>query len=223
MERTGIKTILFLLAFVAQSHAEVKPDSTVFPTHAVYEITQESEISYAIDLKILLAFQTTISGKTSDIKGEITLLPEPASDSVEKKQPVTGELFVAAGTFRSGVGRRDADIREILQSAKYPQIIFSISGIESGPDVKFSRLSGAMVVKGVLDFKGKKKEIALPVQATPKGDKLLVDGKLELKLSDFGITPPTFGYFLGRTSDNITLTLHLVAENKKAGFFSTSL
>jgi polyisoprenoid-binding protein YceI len=221
MKRTGIKTILFLLAFVVQSHAEGKIDETRPKLEKeIYQFTNESEISYAVDVKILLAFQTTVSGKTSDIKGTINLNADKSPESTVKSPPVTGELFVDSGTFRSGIGKRDADIREILQSDKYPQIVFSITGLESVSPQKSGQLSGPMTVKGNLDFKGIKKEITFQVVSTPKGGKLYVDGKIPLKLTDFGINPPTLGIFIGRATDEITLSLHLVAESKKAGFLS---
>jgi polyisoprenoid-binding protein YceI len=221
MRHTGLKTALLLVAFVTQSHAgSIPEESKPRPVKAVYEITAGSEISYAVDVKILMAINSTANGKASGVTGGFTINPVASADVASKQNPVSGELFVDVTSFRSGVGKRDSNVRRLLESDKYPQIKFAIMDIEPQATAQSGTFSGGFTVKGSLDIRGKAREISFPVVVSPKGGKLLIDGNFQLKLTDFGIDPPTVAVFVGRAKDEISLNVHLVAEAKKPGLFA---
>jgi polyisoprenoid-binding protein YceI len=223
MRDATFRTALFLLAFVAQSHAEVNMGETKPRVEkAVYQITSESEISYAVDVKILLAFDSSVSGRTSGISGTLAVDQESPTEMTAKQTPVSGEIFVDVTTFRSGIGKRDSSVRRLLESDKYPQIRFSILDIEPRDVSRPDALSGTFIVKGRLDIRGKTKEISFPVVISPKSNKLAIDGKFSLKLTDFGIDPPTVAIFVGKAKDEILLNVHLIAESKKPGLFASN-
>ena len=222
MKYQGIKFTLLLLALIAKSVAEGTPEDKIpRPERAVYQITGESEITYAVGVKILLAFDRTVSGKTSDVTGTIRLNEEALAEPAAQQNTVSGELFVDVAGFRSGIGKRDANVRELLESDKYPRIKFTLFNIEPNSNLNPESLSGVYFVTGNLEIRGRTKEVSFPVVISPKGKKLAIDGSFFMRLTDFGVTPPTVLIFVGQASDEVALSVHLIAESKKPGMFST--
>lgn len=223
MNKPVMMTALMVLTLVARSFAEAPvveaPKSA--PEKMVYHITGESEISYAVPIKILLAFDRTAGGRTNGVTGTITLNPAPNADVAVQQTPVVGELFVDVGAFRSGIGKRDARVRNLLEFDKYPRIRFAISGVEPRNNLKADSLSGVYVVSGILEIHGVAKEASFPVDISARGGGLAIDGNFSIKLTDFGVTPPSLAIFVGQASDEVALNVHLIAEGVKPGLFAS--
>lgn len=224
MNKPVMMTALMVLTLVARSFAEAPTveASKPAPEKTVYHITGESEISYAVPVKILLAFDRTAGGRTNGVTGTITLNPAPNAAGVAGIQtPVVGELFVDVAAFRSGIGKRDASVRNLLEFDKYPRIRFAISGVEPRNNLKADSLSGAYVVSGTLEIRGVAKEVSFPVDISPRWGGLAIDGNFSIRLTDFGVTPPSLAIFVGQASDEVALNVHLIAEGIKPGLFAS--
>lgn len=223
MNKPVMMTALIILTIVAQSFAEAPTEEAPkpVPEKTVYQITGESEISYAVPVKILLAFDRTAGGRTNGVTGTITVNPAPNAEVAGQQTPVVGELFVDAGAFRSGIGKRDASVRNLLEFDKYPRIRFTISSVEPHNNLKPDSLSGAYVVSGTLEMRGMTKEVSFPVEISPKWGGLAIDGNFSIKLTDFGVTPPSLAIFVGQASDEVALNVHLIAEGIKPGLFAS--
>lgn len=215
-------TALIVLTLVAQSFAEAPTGEAPKPApeKTVYHLTGESEISYAVPVKILLAFDRTAGGRTNGVTGTITVNPDSNAEVAGQQTPVVGELFVDVSAFRSGIGKRDASVRNLLEFDKYPRIRFAISGLEPRNNLKPDSLSGAYVVSGILEIRGVAKKVSFPVDISPKGGRLAIDGNFSIKLTDFGVTPPSLAIFVGQAGDEVALNVHLMAESIKRGLFA---
>lgn len=88
---------------------------------------------------------------------------------------------------------------DALKEKKFPQIKFTLKG--DGP----CTVSGKNAdIAGVLTLAGKTKEIKAPVDFTILSDRqFTVSGKVRLKMSDFGIDPPTALFGTVKTDDEV--------------------
>ena len=144
-------------------------------------------------------------GTTNAVAGDILVDPAnlPASQ--------VGEIVVDISQLRTDEPMRDNAIRrEWLQSARYPLARFNngrITGIPAtvteGQPFKF-QITGDMTVRLVT------KPVTWDAEATIEGDTLRATATTRLKMSDFGVEPPSLLDL--RVEDDVELTLDFVAN-----------
>ncbi|MCA8960414.1 MAG: YceI family protein [Planctomycetes bacterium] len=102
-----------------------------------------------------------------------------------------GRVEADARTIRTGVDGRDEEMRSLLLVDEHPQLRFELDSLEVGEvDREKSRVTGT--VHGTLAIAGVSKPLAMPVTITlDRSRRLTVDGQCPVKVSDFGITPPS--------------------------------
>lgn len=95
--------------------------------------------------------------------------------------------------------------RDALKEKEFPQIKFTMK--ENGPHA----VSGGNAnITGMLNLAGKTKEIKAPVDFTILSDRQFsVSGKVRLKMSDFGIDPPTAILGTIKTDDEVEVNYDL--------------
>ena len=81
---------------------------------------------------------------------------------------------------------------------------FRLSWIESAATNDTYRAVGLLQIAGV------EKEVALDLRATPSTSAILVNGTTTLKMTDFGITPPSLFIGLVQVSPTITVSFETV-------------
>ncbi len=117
-----------------------------------------------------------------------------ADGSVSEIQYVKFSAPVAK--LESGKNIMDNKAHDALKEKKFPQIKFILK--EGGVSV----LSGKAELTGILTVADKSKEIKLPVDFNISSDRQFkASGKVRLKMSDFGIEPPT-AFFGTLKTDN---------------------
>jgi hypothetical protein len=104
-------------------------------------------------------------------------------------------------TFHEGF---DRDLHAALKTALFPDVTFSLSWIEPAAAI------GTYRAVGILQIAGVEQEVALDLQATYSTSAILVNGKTALKMTDFGITPPSLFLGLVQVSPAITVTFETV-------------
>ncbi|MCB9246008.1 MAG: YceI family protein [Flavobacteriales bacterium] len=101
---------------------------------------------------------------------------------------------------------------EALKYEKYPKIIFNLTRVVSFNKVGTS--SYALKVQGNLKIAGVSKLIYLDVTGQTSGrDIVKFQTSKDLKMSDFGITPPTAFFGAMTTSNEITLKFDLTLKH----------
>jgi len=94
-------------------------------------------------------------------------------------------MIAKVSSFDSKSSNRDAHMLEVVESLKYPNISFqSTSVAESGKD--------KLLVKGILEFHGVKKETSFEVISKKKDKETIVSGNFIFLLEDFKIERPSF-------------------------------
>ncbi|AGY58662.1 YceI family protein [Gloeobacter kilaueensis] len=147
------------------------------------------------------------TGKTSDIKG--TLSYDDQSGELLK-----GEVQVGLATIDSGNGVRDARMRaEFLQTDKFPTASFSVERLEGFPKFSEWRLWGLKQtgrIVGQLTIRGITRPVSFDAVAVFLGNELQITAKSQIKMSDYGISPPSIVFVT--VEDGIGLQVQAVAK-----------
>ncbi|MEY2586704.1 MAG: hypothetical protein RLY11_553 [Bacteroidota bacterium] len=132
----------------------------------------QSSITYAMN-HIMHAWE----GTSNQLNGIVQL---NNSGQVEKVAIIT-----KVSAFDSKSSNRDAHMMEVTEALKFPTISFQSTSIEYANKEK-------LLVKGLLDFHGVKKEISFEGAMSKKGTKTIVSGNFIFLLEDFKIERPSF-------------------------------
>lgn len=132
----------------------------------------KSTITYAMN-HILHAWE----GTSNQLNGLVQLNTNGQIDKVA--------MIAKVSSFDSKSSNRDAHMLEVVESLKYPNISFqSTSVTESGKD--------KLLVKGILEFHGIKKETSFEAMSKKKEKETVVTGNFIFLLEDFKIERPSF-------------------------------
>lgn len=144
----------------------------------------------------------TVIGKTGDVSGEINL-------SGENLRSVSGTITVKAVTIKTGNRLRDKNMREdYLETDRYPEIVFRIERMVSGPASLSKGEESTYTLEGIFEIHGVKKKIIVPATVSSG-----TDGGMEVKsefvigLSDFQIKRPSF--LIMRLAEEVKVSVKL--------------
>jgi polyisoprenoid-binding protein YceI len=166
-------------------------------------VSADSTASYSVHEKFLQQNLPGIAvGKTSAVAGSLVF-----SAGAVKPSQVT----VDVSTLKSDKGQRDQVIKnQGLESSKYPQAEFSITGVE-GTVPAIAGQEVAFKLKGNLKIHGTEKPVVWDAKAHTEGNKLFLTGTIQFKMDQFGITPPSKLGII-EVDDNVQLDVTLVGQ-----------
>ena len=123
-----------------------------------------------------------------------------------------GEIVVSAPTGESGNGSRDKRMhKEILETAKYPDVVFHPRQIEG----KVGRTGTSDVkLSGVLSIHGSDHDITALVHAELTGDRWHGTSTFEVPYVEWGIKDPS--HFLLKVKPVVSVELEMSGEIKSA-------
>jgi polyisoprenoid-binding protein YceI len=97
--------------------------------------------------------------------------------------------------------------QDALKSDKYQQIKFDLQSVSG---LKISAVDFSGIANGNLFIAGKSRRIEVPFKGKINGNEsLLITGNEKIKMSDFGITPPTAMLGTLKTGDEVTIKFEL--------------
>ncbi|CAQ05014.1 YceI family protein [Corynebacterium urealyticum] len=144
-----------------------------------------------------------------------------ADNSTEEN--IKGDLQVTDGTLTEGlvevrvagissdVEKRDINVRRsILHTEDYPKAKFSITEPVDLSKVPEDGSVGEVEVTGDLTLRGESNKVTAPLKVLRTGDKVVVQGKVPFKRSDFNIE--TREFVAAKIADEGTIDLLLVFE-----------
>jgi polyisoprenoid-binding protein YceI len=135
----------------------------------------------------------TIDPETKDIIAKVQ-----KGDSIES---ISGEFIINSSTLVSDNKDRDKHMYEVLKSSITPTISFTITSIEKVED-KYQ-------INGNLKMNNVTKKISSLATISEK-ESLSMDGDFSIKLTDFGIEPPTMFFLTVRNQVDIKYTFSFV-------------
>jgi len=153
--------------------------------------------------------------------GSVTWSATDASACVVDIRVPVDQLEVDAPAMRAQVGLEGdlgdgtrQDVRQHmleedqLDGAHHPEISFHASSC--------SGTEGPVTVTGTLEIHGVARSVSAPMTVAPGPDGFRAQGSLQLRTSDFGITPFTALLGTVRVADELTLTVDVVGSRSQA-------
>lgn len=140
----------------------------------------------------------TFSGKTDQIDGFIYWKGD--SLSLESSQ-LHFEVNLAG--FDSGLGKRDRDMREVLDTDQWPKAVYK-GEITELAAVDTSVTAFRVMTRGTLSLHGVEGAIEVPGLVVVEGERSKVEAAFSLKLADYAIEAPSLAAFI-KVSQEIDL------------------
>lgn len=106
-----------------------------------------------------------------------------------------------------GDSTMDGKLREALKAGEHPRITFVLSSYEATVEGSSAVIHAA----GVLTIAGVAKTVVLTGTANRTGDHVQGRGSVALRMTDFGVSPPTALVGVLRTHDEITIRFDVQA------------
>jgi polyisoprenoid-binding protein YceI len=140
------------------------------------------------------------------VNGALTL-----TDAAKK----TGNAVVSipVTSIKSQHGKMDKLMAEALKASKNPEIRYELTGSQlvSGDAANF-----AVKTTGKLTIAGVTRDVAMNVSGTQSADgKLVMTGQAPIRMTDFGIKPPTAMLNTIKTGDDVKVTFRWVVAAAK--------
>ena len=101
--------------------------------------------------------------------------------------------------------------KQVLESDKYPQIVFKAAGLTA---LKKDGEKRSFTLTGTLNFRGVARQVSFPVAATFSKDAITATGSAKFKQSDFGITPYADALGAIKVGDEMTVSFSVVAKSQ---------
>ena len=149
----------------------------------------------------------SIEFKSNGIGSELTLDP---GDLVA--QDLRATVRIPANSLVSDSRRLTSNMHDYLKVGDHPYIEFELEGLALNGDHNSGSNSFTTDVEGLLTVTGKSRKIAFPVEWKREDATVILSGKAELKMSDFGIDPPTMMFGTLRAADEVTVEFQWVLQ-----------
>lgn len=123
------------------------------------------------------------------------------------------QLRIPVTTFRCGNSVMESDLRRAMKSESHPDVSFSLRGLKSGIRHDLNNGIYRARVEGELSLAGVRRIIDVEVAVRRVSRKRFrVSAELPLKMTDFGISPPTALFGAVRARDQLTVRFDLMLE-----------
>jgi polyisoprenoid-binding protein YceI len=162
-----------------------------------YAVDTDSRAGYRVD-EVLSGQDVTVVGRTSDVRGEVT---------------VAGAVLTAASievdltTVETDDSGRDRQFQRILDTGRHPTATFvlaspvDVSGLASG--------AATLEATGTLTIKGVSHEVTATLEARATADGAQVSGTIPVTFSDYGVAAPDLGFVQVEDVGTIEMLLEL--------------
>lgn len=140
-----------------------------------------------------------------------------------EKLPDLGKVRVSLKThveipvksLKSGHSGMDDNTYKALKSPLYPKIIYDMEKVSVKTLPKMSNLTAEFDTVGRLSIAGVTRTLKMPVTVKALEDQQFeISGSTKIKMTDFGVTPPTAIFGLLRTGDQITMRFIWTLDRK---------
>lgn len=122
----------------------------------------------------------------------------------------TVNVVVPSEKLDCGNGTMNEHMRKALKAKEFPTIVFRATSY----DLARTSESVGVALTGTLTLGGVEKPITVKAQAKPGADgTLIVSGTREVRMTDFGLKPPTLMLGTMKVDEKITVGFEIVLKN----------
>ena len=172
------------------------------------------KLSIAALLLVSSVYAGNLSFESGTIKAHTEVFGDSSIDPVFKKATshlsmgetaasLRGSMEVSIADFISDNAKRDSNMRETMESDKFPKASFEIKEV-------VSKGGENVILKGVMSIHGVSKPISFEGSVSEEGSKVRVKAKSSMKMTDYGITPPKMVFLTVR--DQVDLNVDVVLK-----------
>ena len=178
-------------------------------TVLVLPAAAESRRWLPIPSRSVAAFDAThrlgdFSGRAEGVTGEFQ------ANTTDLRAGVTGVARVRVAALRTGNESRDRDMRKLLDVDRFPEIRFTIGGVDPSFNSVTPAADTLLTVKGGLSLHGLERPVTFFARVRLRDDRIWVRGEARIRLTEFGMTPPSRLFF--KVEDQITISFDLTLE-----------
>ncbi|HYI08511.1 MAG TPA: YceI family protein [Thermoanaerobaculia bacterium] len=139
-------------------------------------------------------------GNVAQLTSATARFPEPAF-----------RLSVPVMTLRCGNRQMERDMYRALRAGQHPAIEFRFEGLAGGVNHDIDRSSYKARITGVLSLAGATRNVTLEIEAqrVTRG-RFRFRARLPLRMTDFGITPPTALFGIVKAKDDLVVQFDLL-------------
>ena len=146
--------------------------------------------------------------EVQDFSCSIMLLPEPETLLIQ-----AASFNAKAGSIKNQSSIMNNKTHDALMTDRYPDITFQASAKEV---LRINQGSFQGSLTGTLRIAGEANRITLPFTGEIlSGAEVLISGSEELRMSDFGIRPPTAILGTLKTGDEVTVDFRMVLKRER--------
>jgi polyisoprenoid-binding protein YceI len=144
------------------------------------------------------------SGRGEGVTGEFQV------DTADLRASITGVARVRVAALRTGDETRDRDMRKVLDVDRFPEIRFTIGSVEPSFNAVTASADTLLTIKGGLALRGVERPITFLARVRLREDRVWVRGESRIRLTDFGVQPPSRLFF--KVGNEITIGFDLTLE-----------
>ena len=144
------------------------------------------------------------SGRGEGVTGEFQV------DTADLRAGITGVARVRVAALRTGNETRDRDMRKVLDVDRFPEIRFTIGSVEPSFNAVTSSADTLLTIKGGLALRGVERPITFLARVRLREDRVWVRGESRIRLTDFGVQPPSRLFF--KVGNEVTIGFDLTLE-----------
>lgn len=179
---------------------------------AVTAVAAEPHHWVPVPEKSAVAFEAThrlenFGGRAEGVTGEFQV------DPADLKAGVTGVLRVRAAALRTGDAGRDRDMWKLLVADKHGEIRFTVASTEASFNSMTPAADVLLTIKGGMFIRGVERPMTFLARARLRDDRIWVRGESRLRLTDFGITPPSRFFF--KVGDEVQVSFDVTLEPRE--------
>lgn len=146
--------------------------------------------------------KTTVAGTSTMHDWTMTSTSGTFSGTVAGNSINNIQYNLGAKTLKSGKGAMDSNAYKAMKADKFPNITFTATSVNMGKGT----ITGKLKVTDVT------KTVSFPVTVAKSGNTYTITGTETIKMSDFGVTPPSFMMNTVKTGNDIKITVNVSAN-----------
>lgn len=146
--------------------------------------------------------KTTVTGTSTMHDWSMTSTAGSFSGNVAGNTITDITYGMGSKTLKSGKGAMDSNAYKALEADKYPTITFTAASVNMGKGT----ITGKLTVTNVT------KTVSFPVTVAKSGNNYTITGTESIKLTDYGVTPPSFMMNTVKTGNEVKITVNVVAN-----------
>ena len=216
------RTIKEMMAVIGLVAIAVLVSKSVVSAEPAEATARQIRFAIAPQSTLMLYGNSTLhkfSFEAQKIAGELTV----ATDSM-RKNPLEavvndrqGQVSIPVVQLKSGEKGLDKNMRKAMEAKKYPEITFTLKDIQNVEESDSAGNWKTMQAQGLLEISGTENQITLDIRGTQVSDtKLRFTGQTNLRMTDYGIEPPTMRLGAIKTENKMKITFNIIIESNQS-------